>query len=71
MMEGFNFVTCVTGLDRPNAGKDDDNKILKDINIGHNISRHPKFSWEVNIQNVVLRERIFKKKKGKVVPVLN
>jgi hypothetical protein len=23
-MEGFSFVTCVTGLNRPNTGKEDD-----------------------------------------------
>jgi hypothetical protein len=62
MMEGFHFVLPVTGLDRPNAGKDDDNKILKDINTGRNISQHPKISWEINMQHVVLSERRLKKR---------
>jgi hypothetical protein len=27
-MKGFNFVTPVTGLNRPNTGKEDDNKFI-------------------------------------------
>jgi hypothetical protein len=27
-MEGFSFVTPVTGLDRPNTGKEDDDDVL-------------------------------------------
>jgi hypothetical protein len=37
LMQGFHFVTTITGLDRRNAGKYDDNKTFRYIDTDHNI----------------------------------